>query len=77
MRIAERVRDTLALVLNISIPADEQLERSEQPNWDSLKHVELIFALESEFDIQIKGEEMECLTSLKAITEVIEGYYAP
>ena len=39
---------------------------------DSLDTVELIMALEEEFDLEIPDEDAESLTTVKAVTDYIE-----
>ncbi|MBN1166310.1 MAG: acyl carrier protein [Methanospirillaceae archaeon] len=40
-------------------------------NWDSLKHIQLMFALESEFGILLQADEMVEMTNFKAIVKTI------
>ena len=40
-------------------------------NWDSLKHIQLMFALESEFGIILQADEMVEMTNFKAIVKTI------
>jgi acyl carrier protein len=71
MTITDRVRQVLSLTLNTPIPAGEDFTRDGASVWDSLKHVELIFALEDEFDVQFSESMMQELVSLNAIVAVI------
>ena len=41
--------------------------------WDSLAHVELMMALESEFDVALTNEETAEMTSIPAIEQVLSG----
>jgi acyl carrier protein len=41
------------------------------PGWDSLKHVELIVALESGFGIDLNTQEIERLTCKHAAREIL------
>jgi acyl carrier protein len=53
-----------------AIPDDA---RSEQlPGWDSLRHLELMLALESEFGVRIPSETMLDLTTLPAIERFVQ-----
>jgi len=49
------------------------LKRSEYPNWDSMLHIELIFALEESFDLQFTEEELERINSLASIIKFISS----
>lgn len=39
--------------------------------WDSLQHLNLILALEGAFGVELTPEEMERMTSLEAVAEVL------
>lgn len=70
---AERVRRVLETTLGTAIPPGSDLRREEEPKWDSLKHVALIFAIEDEFGIQLDEEQMERLDSLRSILEAVDA----
>jgi acyl carrier protein len=42
--------------------------------WDSLRHIELMLALESELGVRIPTESMLELTSLKSIAEYLDAH---
>jgi len=63
-----RVQRTLAHVLDL--PPGEIRPETEQKSvakWDSLHHIHLIVALESEFEVSIDPDESLQLTSVPAI----------
>lgn len=76
MTIESRVRRILSLTLNADISDGQDLLRDAEAKWDSLKHVEIIFALEDEFGIQFDEERMATLTSLRNIVVAVEAYHA-
>ena len=41
-------------------------------NWDSLKHMNLVIAIEREFSIDLDDEEIEILTNVETILAVIQ-----
>ena len=45
-------------------------------NWDSLKHIEIIFAMEDEMKIQFPEEKMSELNSVIQIIAAVEVLYA-
>jgi len=45
-------------------------------NWDSLKHIEIIFAMEDEMNIQFPEEKMSELNSAIQIIAAVEVLYA-
>ncbi len=75
--IDRRVRTTLSLALGIEVPAAGAFARSDNPAWDSLKHVEVIFMLEDEFGVQFAEEEFALLSSVEDITRLLESRHAP
>ncbi len=58
-----------------SIPI-EQITPSSSPDtietWDSLQHLNFVLAVEQEFSVQFKPEEIEKLTSAKVIAEILQ-----
>ncbi|MEJ2631352.1 MAG: acyl carrier protein [Acidihalobacter sp.] len=76
MSTEDRVRHVLSVILKIDLPEGQDLRREDEPKWDSLKHVEIVFALEDEFDVQFDEERMASLTSLGAIVAALENPHA-
>ena len=54
-------------ILKCDVSLDSIRENVDQ--WDSLKHIEVIFALEDELDMQFPEEEMAELNSVIRIVE--------
>lgn len=70
--IKERIKTTMSAVFNIS--AEEITENSSTDNmesWDSLKHLNLIIALEEEFGISIPDEEVGNMFNYKLIELIV------
>ena len=70
----ERVANTIAEVM--SVPADQINEDSSPDtieNWDSLQHMNLILALEEEFDVKFTDDEIANMVSAKVIAETVEA----
>lgn len=66
----EKVLNLVADILEM----DVNMVRNEADNqelWDSLKRVELLFALEEEFDVLFEQEEIENMNTVNKIIEVI------
>jgi acyl carrier protein len=70
------VRDTLEVVLGRPIPADDRLPREENPDWDSLKHIEVVFALEGALGITFDADELGDLTGIDSIVAAAERHGA-
>jgi acyl carrier protein len=68
--VEERVKVVMAQVLGLS---PEEICESSSPEtidqWDSLKHMQLIMALEDEFDVQFSDEAIPEMTRYDLITE--------
>lgn len=74
--IDRRIRSTLSLALSVEVPPTGAFIRADNPAWDSLKHVELIFMLEDEFGIQFSEEEFALLDSVESIAKLVETRHA-
>jgi acyl carrier protein len=68
-----KLREVVRVALEL--PADADVTRAEQPgveSWDSLAHVSLMLALESEFAISIDVADQMRLTSYPAIRNFLK-----
>lgn len=65
--VEERVLMVISSILKV--PVNSESTRLEVPSWDSLKHVEVIFAIEDEFDIEFKEE---ILFELNSVSEIVK-----
>ncbi|MBJ18188.1 MAG: hypothetical protein CL933_02075 [Deltaproteobacteria bacterium] len=73
----DRIRAVMAQIFNVeagSITADSSPETIER--WDSLRHMQLVLAMEEEFGITFSDDDIPELLSLRAIEESI-GQLAP
>ena len=74
--ISERIKQVMGVVFDISpdqINEESSIDNIE--NWDSLKHLNLILALEEEFVISIPDEEVGNLVNFKLISLVINEQF--
>jgi acyl carrier protein len=53
---------------------DENVSQHDVEKWDSLNHLNLIIALEEEFDILFEPEEIAEMTSIQKIISKIETH---
>jgi acyl carrier protein len=70
--VSNKIRQVMAVVFDVD--AKEIPENAEPgiiENWDSLRHMALIVALEEEFEISFTDEEMVELLNLSLITTII------
>lgn len=68
------VERAVVLVLSsvLKVSATRSSSRAEHHEWDSLKHIEVVFALEDEFGIQFDEESLKQLTSVPDIVKQVE-----
>ena len=68
----DRVIKIVSQIMNVPI---EKLDEDSSPdtvtNWDSLKHMNLILALEEKFAIAFSDDEVVEMLSIKRIVEVL------
>jgi len=72
-KINEKIRIIMSAVFEV--PIEEITEESSSDNiesWDSLKHLNLILALEEEFEITIPDEEVGNLLNYKLIELTVD-----
>lgn len=69
-KLQEIVRATLELSPNVDV---REAGQDALASWDSLAHVSLMLAIESEFDVSIDIADQIRLTSYPAILRYLEG----
>ena len=57
-------------------PVNASVSRASESGWDSLKHIQIIFAVEEKFGVLFKEEEIPTLDSLVNIREKLKTYHA-
>lgn len=71
--VQDRVNNVMSAVFEITI---EQINENSSPDtiesWDSLKHMNLVIALEEEFDCQFSDIEIVDLLSYKLIMAILD-----
>jgi len=71
----EKVNSIIATTFKISIEkVSENHTMKEIRTWDSLKHMELIVSIESEFGIEISGDDIAEMISLDAVRQTVAKY---
>ena len=53
---------------------DETASQHNCERWDSLRHLNIVVALEEAFDVSFEPEDMARMKSVKDITEILAGY---
>ena len=68
----EQIKTTMSNVLGVDIKdIDTHSNRESIPGWDSLKHMNLVIALEGEFNIRFTNTEITNLISYDYIVQLI------
>lgn len=63
----------MATLLTVDVTAiDSEASMDTIPTWDSLRHMNLVLALEEEFKVSIPDEDAGNITSYKLIKLVLE-----
>ena len=65
--IESRVIEIVAQALKQPVTRDTTRESTAA--WDSLKHIELVFAIEDELQLRFDEDELEALDSVQAFVE--------
>jgi acyl carrier protein len=73
-QIENVVITVLSTVLKCEV--DELGSRETLPQWDSLKQIEVIFAIEDELNLQFPEEALPDLNSVAQIVDAAEALYA-
>lgn len=67
------VLSVLKTVLKCEV--DDEMSRENISQWDSLKHIEVIFAIEDELNLQFPEEMLPDLNSVERILDAVEKLY--
>ena len=71
-KISNRIKNIISIVLEISAnEIDDKLSPENIMSWDSLKHINLVIALEEEFEIEFSEDQIPQLNSYLSIREII------
>ena len=73
MTLHERLVDVFRLVFNDNaLVLTDETTAADVPGWDSLEHINLMFALEEEFGVQFVGNEFAELENIGALKRMLE-----
>lgn len=75
-QIEQTVLVVLATVLKHPFHDDADITRQNTPSWDSLKHIEIMFALEDELGTEFSEEELAKLDSVAKIVDAVLAKHA-
>lgn len=69
--IETAVLEIVRTVLNLAEIPSPTVRRADLPQWDSLRHIELMFALEDAFGVQFSAEELATLDNVATIVAIL------
>ena len=64
-----RIQKVFGRVFGPRIPFSASLSRESEPRWTSLKHVEFIIGLESEFGVRFDGADATDMTNISVVEQ--------
>ena len=68
-----QVKQVMSDILNVNADSiDGSTSKDSTASWDSLSHINLIVALEQEFQISFDVSEIEAMLSFTDIVEILE-----
>ena len=75
IRSEDRLRQTVAEVLGVNpYLLSEESSPSTISSWDSLGHLNLVIALEEEFEVNLSAEEVLAMHSMGSIRRILHQY---
>jgi acyl carrier protein len=70
----QRIHQALADVLGLAVEdVNRAMSRTNTAAWDSLKHIEIVMALEAEFGVSFSVEEIEAMASVADIAQTLQN----
>lgn len=74
-KVNDKIKNIMATIFKIDAT---EINNESSPhtisNWDSLKHIHLIIALEKEFNIKLDEDEIASMVSFSIISATISAY---
>ena len=72
--VENKIKSIMSTIFDISSSEiDDKSSSDTISNWDSLKHMNLVYALEEEFDIVFSDKEIVELLNFKLIKLILEN----
>jgi len=69
----DRLEPIFREILDPDLTLTDDLDASQVPSWDSLNHITLIVAIESEFGVEIPANELASLRTVGDIARSVES----
>lgn len=67
--VTPRIEQVFVSVFGRQTPFSDDVSRLNEPRWTSMKHVELIVALEQEFGVRFDGADATDMMSIPVVVE--------
>ena len=71
--LLERLQPIFRDILDPNLVLTDDLDASRVSQWDSLNHISLVVAIESEFGVEISVEELATLRNIGDIARLLES----
>lgn len=71
--VEQTVLSTLNTILKQSFESPNDISVDNTDAWNSLKHIEIMFALEDEFNVEFSQEELSNLKSFSKIVNALQA----
>ncbi len=68
----KKLKDIFDKILNQKISNHNKLKFNSTKNWDSLRHIQLILAIEKTFSLKIKTSDIYALSSFEKILKYLD-----
>jgi len=75
-QIESEVRELVLRFLELADEPHREIRRTSVDQWDSLKHMEIVFALEDRYDVRFDESEFAELDSPAAIARALRRHLA-
>lgn len=72
MENSQKIKDVICRTFGITEVSDD-ISQKNCDKWDSLRHLNLVVELESEFDISIEPEEIAIIKTLQDIIRIVNA----
>ena len=70
--VLARLQPIFRDILDPDLEVTEDLDASKVPQWDSLNHISLVVAIESEFGVELTAEELATLRNVGDMVKLLE-----
>ena len=68
----KRIKTIMSIIFEIPVDEiNEETSKEKVKTWDSLKHMDLVVALEEDFSIEFNDDEIIMLDSFSAIKKIL------